>query len=182
LPFSYFPRAMSLLFLMGMAAAARADDVLIAWPADWTVQPVPTAADASGVTVQGFRQRAVKSDVNGDPLMVAELTRTPLQPGHEVNLGAVLLEMRKAVQIHFGRGGYQSVCTHIHDSLLGDLPAAETTCKIILNGGHVMTQTLVAATQGSMAYSLSYAGSASGYDTTEQEVIRIRSGLKLTNP
>lgn len=160
---------------LALAATARADDLLITWPAGWQVQPLPPAADGNAAS----RQRAVKNDANGDPLMVVELTRTQLQAGHQVNLQAVLLEMRKSVQIHFSHGGYQSLCTRIHDSMLGDIPALETTCKIQLNGGHVMTQTLVAAAQQSAAYSLSYAGSAAGYDAAEDEVRGIRASLKL---
>ncbi|WPP01864.1 DUF4946 domain-containing protein [Pseudomonas sp. HR96] len=165
----------ALLAALGCTAPAGAADLLITWPADWQVQPLPPGPEDN----QASRQRAVKNDANGDPLMVVELTRTNLQPGHQVNLQAVLLEMRKSVQIHFSHGGYQSLCTRIHDSMLGDIPALETTCKIQLNGGHVMTQTLVAAAQQSAAYSLSYAGSAAGYDATEEQVRGIRASLKL---
>lgn len=173
------PNGLYGLVLLGAISTACADDVMILWPGDWQVQPLPPVTDASGANTLGSRQRAVKNDADGNPLMVVELTRTSLEPGHQVNLQAVLLEMRKAVQINFSHGGYQSLCTRIHDSLLGDLPAVETTCKIQLNGGHVMTQTLVAAAQHSTAYSLSYAGSAQGYDAVEEEVIGIRRGLKL---
>lgn len=172
-------RCFALLGATSCASVVLAADLMIIWPAGWEVQALPPVTDANGANTSGSRQRAVKSDANGDPLMVVELTRTALQPGHQVNLQAVLLEMRKAVQINFSHGGYQSLCTRLHDSMLGDLPALETTCKIQLNGGHVMTQTLVAATRQGIAYSLSYAGSASGYEATEQEVIGIRSGLKL---
>jgi hypothetical protein len=100
--------------------------------------------------------RAVKNDPNGDPIMVVELTQSSLQPGHEVNVQGVLLEMRKSVQINFVRGGFQSVCTQVHPSTLSNIPALETTCTITQNGGHVMTQTLVAAANKEMAWSLSY--------------------------
>jgi hypothetical protein len=167
-----------LLGLALIAPLAFADDVMILWPAGWAVEALPATADAAGQASVN-RQRAVKNDENGDPLMVVELTRTALQAGHQVNLQAVLLEMRKAVQVNFSHGGYQSVCTKIHDSTLGDIPSVETTCQIILNGGHVMTQTLVAASTPGTAYSLSYAGSAQGYKDNEAEVKSIRDGLKL---
>ncbi len=150
---------------------------MIAWPGGWQIQPQPSMSKPGGGDAR--RERAVKNDAGGNPLMVVELTRTTLQPGHQVNLQAVLLEMRRAVQFNFSHGGYQSRCTPIHDSLLGDLPAVETTCEIQLDGGHVLTQTLVAAAQQSTAYSLSYAGSADGYEATEDEVMGIRRELKL---
>jgi site-specific recombinase len=113
--------------------------------------------------------------------MVVELTRTPLAAGHAVNLGAVLLAMRKALQVDLAKGGYQSVCNSIHSASLGGQPAMETTCKITLNGGHVMTQTLLAATVAGNAWSLSYAGSAQGYSDNEAAVQGIRDSLKF-NP
>ena len=163
--------------LLLAAPVAMADDVVITWPAGWEVQTLP---DVAGATVH--RQRAAKNDANGDPQIVVELTRTALAPDHQVNLGGVVLEMRKALQINFSHGGYQSVCTKVHDSKLGDIAAVETTCKISLNGGHVMTQTLVAASTAGAAYSLSYAGSAQGYDDNEGQVQMIRDGLKLEVP
>ena len=131
-------------------------------------------SDAPG---QASRQRAVKADANGDPAMVVELTRSTLAADHDVNVSAVLLQMRKTLQIDFSKGGYQSVCNSIHPGTLGNLPAMETTCKILLNGGHVMTQTLVAATAKHTAWSLSYAGSAQGYSSNETEVKGIRNAL-----
>ncbi|EIK95471.1 hypothetical protein PMM47T1_16820 [Pseudomonas sp. M47T1] len=163
--------------LLLAAPVAMADEVVITWPAGWDVQTLPDAADPAV-----HRQRAAKNDANGDPLMVVELTRTALAPDHQVNLGGVVLEMRKALQINFSHGGYQSVCTKVHDSKLGDIAAVETTCQISLNGGHVMTQTLVAASTAGAAYSLSYAGSAQGYSDNQAQVQAIRDGLKLQTP
>lgn len=168
----------ALLMLLGMSAA-HAEDSLITWPGDWEVQAVPSSDPASTGTGATVRQRGVKNDANGDPLMVMELSRSALQPSHQVNLPGVLLEMRKALQINFVRRGFMSVCTRIHDSQLGNLRAAETTCKITQNGGLVMTQTLVAATSNGMAYALSYAGSVEGYKAVEAEVQGIRAGLRL---
>lgn len=149
-----------------------ADDSVIVWPPGWQVETLP-AASAN----QARRQRAVRADSNGGPAMVVELTRTPLVAEHQVNLPGVLLEMRKAMQIDFSKGGYQSVCNSIHPGTLGNLPALETTCKVLLNGGHVMTQTLVAATAQGSAWSLSYAGSAQGYSDNETAVKGIRDSL-----
>lgn len=165
------------LFALGLLLAAPlalADEVVVTWPAGWNVEALPDNADPAV-----HRQRAAKNDANGDPQMVVELTRTVLAPDHQVNLGGVVLEMRKALQISFSHGGYQSVCTKVHDSKLGDIAAVETTCKISLNGGHVMTQTLVAGSAAGAAYSLSYAGSAQGYADNEAQVQAIRDGLKL---
>jgi len=169
----------SLCLLLGMSNV-HAADAMITWPGGWEVEPLPPAADATGQPSIGSRQRAVKNDQNGDPIMVVELTQSRLQPGHEVNVQGVLLEMRKSVQINFVRGGFQSVCTKVHESTLSDLPALETTCTITQNGGHVMTQTLVAAANKEMAWSLSYAGSADGYVATKDEVQRIRDSLRLS--
>ncbi len=160
--------------LLAVAPLAVADDVVITWPAGWAVETLPDAPDPAV-----HRQRAAKNNDNGDPQMVVELTRTALAPDHQVNLGGVVLEMRKALQINFSHGGYQSVCTKVHDTKLGDIAAVETTCKISLNGGHVMTQTLVAGSTSAAAYSLSYAGSAQGYSDNEAQVQAIRDGLKL---
>ena len=157
--------------------AAHAGELMITWPADWEVQALPPAADS-----HNLRQRAVKNDANGDPLMVMELTQTTLAPEHQVNMDAVLLQMRKTLQKNFANGGYQSACNKIHDSTLGGLKALQTTCKITQNGNHVITQTLVAATQGSSAYALSYAGPAEGYKANEAEVNGIRASLQLSQP
>lgn len=165
------------LALLAAMGTVRADDMLIIWPADWDVESLPPV-DGSQSPLQ-MRQRAVKNDQNGNPAMVVELTQSRLQAGHEVNVQGVLLEMRKAVQINFVRGGYQSVCTQVKPGMLSSLPALETTCTITQNGGHVMTQTLVAAASKEMAWSLSYAGSAQGYEANKEEVLRIREGLRL---
>lgn len=160
---------------------ALAADAVIVWPSDWEVDALPPAQPQSNPdspAVQ-IRQRAVKKDDNGDPAMVVELTQTRLQPGHEVNVQNVLLEMRKAVQVNFVRSGFQSVCTKMKDSALSDVPAMETTCTITQNGAHVMTQTLVAAANSATAWSLSYAGSADGYAANKDEVLRIRDSLRL---
>ncbi|KMN17789.1 DUF4946 domain-containing protein [Pseudomonas weihenstephanensis] len=153
---------------------AWADSTQITWPRGWEVQAVPPAPDDNGQ-----RQRAVKNDANGDPLMVMELTQTTLAPEHQVNMDAVLLQMRKTLQQNFAKGGYQSVCNKIHASTLGGLDALETTCKITQNGNHLMTQTLVAATRGSHAYALSYAGPADGYKAVKPEVQGIRASLRF---
>ncbi|WP_155517449.1 DUF4946 domain-containing protein, partial [Pseudomonas coronafaciens] len=59
------------------------------------------------------------------------------------------------------------------------VPALETTCTITQNGVHVLTQTLVAAANKEMAWSLSYAGSAEGYAANKDEALRIRESLRL---
>jgi hypothetical protein len=179
-------RAVSLIrvSLAGLVLAvcgshALAADAMIVWPSDWEVEALPAPPPTpQGPAVQ-VRQRAVKNDDNGDPAMVVELTQTRLQPGHEVNVESVLLEMRKAVQVNFVHGGFQSVCTRMKESTLSEVPAMETTCTITQNGAHVMTQTLVAAANKETAWSLSYAGSADGYAANKDEVQRIRDSLKL---
>lgn len=157
-------------------SCAQAGDTLITWPAGWETEPVAQPDAASPVQA---RQRAVKNDENGDPVMVVELTRSLLQPGHAVNVQGVLLEMRKAIQVNFARSGFQSVCTQMKATTLSEMPAMETTCTITQSGVHVMTQTLVAAASKENAWSLSYAGSAAGYAGNKEEVLRIRDGLQL---
>lgn len=162
-----------------IAAQGRAAEISVSWPAGWTVEALPLAqASAAQVSVQ-VRQRAVKNDQAGNPSMVMELTQTQLTPGHEVNVEAVLMEMRKSIQVDFARSGLQSVCTHIRETRLSVVPALETTCTITQNGVHVMTQTLVAAAAKDMAWSLSYAGSAQGYAASREEIMAIRDGLTL---
>ena len=163
---------------MGLNLAAAADGMIV-WPSDWEVEALPPSPSTPDQPSVQIRQRAVKSDQNGDPAMVVELTQTRLQPGHDVNVQGVLLEMRKAVQVNFVRSGFQSVCTKMKDSTLSEVPAMETTCTITQNGAHVMTQTLVAAANKEMAWSLSYAGSADGYAANKDEVLRIRDSLRL---
>ncbi|AMB84668.1 hypothetical protein AWM79_04845 [Pseudomonas agarici] len=168
----------TLLLLLG-GSSALADELMVSWPGDWEVQTLPPVQNAAGEVIGGLRQRAVKNAPNGDPMMVMELTQSVLNPGHEVNLPGVLLEMRKAVQKNFVERGFMSVCNRIHESSLGGLAAVETTCTITQNGGHVMTQTLVAAAHDGKAYSLLYAGSADGYKALEPTVNGIRAGLRL---
>jgi hypothetical protein len=158
---------------------AVAADAMVVWPSDWDVEALPQSPSTPDHPSVQIRERAVKNDQNGDPAMVVELTQTRLQPGHDVNVQGVLLEMRKAVQVNFVRSGFQSVCTKMKDSTLSEIPAMETTCTITQNGAHVMTQTLVAAANKEMAWSLSYAGSAQGYAANKEEVLRIRDSLRL---
>jgi hypothetical protein len=160
-------------------AVACCADAMIIWPEGWEVEALPQTPSSAGQPAVQLRQRAVKNDQNGDPAMVVELTQTQLQPGHSVNVQSVLLAMRKAVQVNFAQGGFQSVCTRMKDSTLSSVPAMETTCTITQNGNHVMTQTLVAAATQDLAWSLSYAGSAAGYAAHKEEVMRIRDGLRL---
>jgi hypothetical protein len=170
------PFALLGLFLLMPAFSVHADEPGIAWPAGWTVEALGNApVQASGQ----IRQRAVKNDQAGNPAMVMELTQTRLEPGHEVNVQGVLLEMRKAIQVNFARSGLQSACTHVRETRLSTVPALETTCTITQNGVHVLTQTLVAAASKEQAWSLSYAGSADGYAANKDEALRIRDTLKL---
>lgn len=166
------PRLLTLLLTCPLPALAAGSAVL--WPPGWDVQPLPVepGSDAS-------RERAVKADGNGDPEMVVELTRTGVDPGHQVNIEAVVLQMRKASQSDLARQGYQSACTPLRAGTLGGLNSAQTTCQITLNGGHVMTQTLVAASSARAAWSLSYAGTVAGYAAHQAEVEGIRSTLVL---
>ncbi|MCK1790448.1 DUF4946 domain-containing protein [Pseudomonas violetae] len=161
--------------LVSVIAAAQAAPPLITWPGGWEVEAAPQADAASKVS----RQRAVKNDPGGMPLLVMELTMTPVEPGHQVNLQGVLLEMRKSVQKDFFQGGYQSVCNKIHAARLSDLQALETTCTITQNGRHVLTQTLVAAVGSDKAYVLSYAGQAEAYKAGKDEIAAARNNLKL---
>ncbi len=162
-----------LLSVLSVAGAARADGPVVTWPEGWQVEVVPESA--SGVS----RQRAVKNDQNGSPLMVMELTMSPVQSDHQVNLEGVLLEMRKSVQKDFFQGGYQSVCTRIHATTLSRLAALETTCTVTQNGRHVLSQTLVAAVDADKAYVLSYAGQAEAYKASQDEIDAARNSLKL---
>ncbi|WP_263263778.1 DUF4946 domain-containing protein [Pseudomonas sp. RIT-PI-S] len=160
--------------IFGGAAQALAGDSTIAWPQGWQVEPIPVEPGS-----EVSRQRAVKLDARGEPAMVVELSQSPVEAGHVVNVAGVVLEMRKAVQQNFSRGGYQSACTRVKPSTLNEVPAAETTCTITLNGGHVITQTLVAAAGPSKAWALSYAGTPDGYQANEGTVLEIRSSLVL---
>ncbi|MEB0040667.1 MULTISPECIES: DUF4946 domain-containing protein [unclassified Pseudomonas] len=177
-----YPQCKSSLISLGLLLAvssAHAAYAMVTWPAGWEVEPLPATTATEGQPSVQMRQRAVKNDQNGNPVMVMELTQTRLQPGHEVNVQSVLLEMRKAIQINFARDGFQSVCSKVHEGTLSALPTLETTCSITQNGGHVMTQTLVAAATKDTAWSLSYAGSADGYAATKDEVQHIRDSLQL---
>jgi hypothetical protein len=165
--------------LLAFPGSAMSADAVIRWPEGWEVESLPQAEASDGQPAVQLRQRAVKNDQNGDPAMVVELTQTQLQPGHAVNVQGVLLAMRKAVQVNFARGGFQSVCTRMKNSTLSDIPAMETTCTITQNGNHVMTQTLVAAASPALAWSLSYAGSAQGYAANKDQVMQIRNSLRL---
>jgi hypothetical protein len=173
---SFFTVGLCLLVSSGSVMAA---DAMIVWPSGWDVESLPTPEAGKDKPSVQIRQRAVKNDENGDPAMVVELTQSRLQAGHQVNVQGVLLEMRKSIQISFSHGGFQSVCTKMKDSTLSAVPAMETTCTITQNGVHVMTQTLVAAASKDMAWALSYAGSAAGYDANKEEVLRIRDALRL---
>lgn len=156
-----------------IAAAACADAPSITWPAGWQVEALPeTAPEVS-------RQRAVKTDADGNQVMVMELTMTRVEAGHQVNLQGVLLEMRKSVQKDFFQGGYQSVCNKVHSSTLGSLAALETTCTVTENGRHVLSQTLVAAVEADKAYVLSYAGQAEVYKASADEIVVARNSLKF---
>lgn len=160
--------------LLGLPLPALAAQGMVAWPEGWVVDALPDPGDEAPQ-----RERATHKDANGDPQLVMEITRSRLQPGHVVNLQGVLLEMRKAVQQNFAREGFQSVCTHVRDTRLSELPAVETTCTVAQNGVHVMTQTLVAAVSQDHAWSMSYAGSAQGYEAGKDEVQHIRDSLRL---
>lgn len=168
--------ATSLLLLLG-ALPAFAGQMQVAWPPGWDVQALPSP-EGTGVT----RERAVRADANGDPEMIVELTQTPLEAGHAVNLEAVVLQMRKVTQVNLQRQGYQSACTPVKAGTLGRQASAQTTCEIVLNGGHVMTQTLVAASGEDTAWSLSYAGTVAGYAAHQAEVDGIRNSLVLGTP
>ncbi|EJM58566.1 DUF4946 domain-containing protein [Pseudomonas sp. GM48] len=162
-----------LLSLVSVVGAAHADAPVVTWPEGWQIEAVPESA--SGV----IRQRAVKNDQTGSPVMVMELTVSQVQSDHQVNLEGVLLEMRKSVQKDFFQGGYQSVCTRIHSTTLSRLAALETTCTITQNGRHVLSQTLVAAVDADKAYVLSYAGQAEAYKASQDEIDAARNSLKL---
>jgi hypothetical protein len=156
-----------------MVGPVYADTPVVTWPQGWQVEEVP--GSAAGVS----RQRAVKVDEGGTPVMVMELTTSEVDSSHQVNLQGVLLEMRKSVQKDFFQGGYQSVCTRIHSATLSRLAALETTCTVTQNGTHVLTQTLVAAVDTDKAYVLSYAGKAEIYKASAEEIKAARNSLKL---
>lgn len=163
-----------MLALVGPSSVG-ADEVTVAWPPGWQVEPIPSEP-GSAVS----RQRATRLDDKGNPAMVVELSQSPVEAGHVVNVAGIVLEMRKAVQQNFSRGGYQSACTRVKSNTLNDVPAAETTCTITLNGGHVITQTLLAAAGPSRVWALSYAGTPAGYQANEGAVMEIRSSLVLS--
>ncbi|MDQ0127183.1 hypothetical protein J2W17_006181 [Pseudomonas lini] len=163
------------ILLSVLSAAAHADEPVVTWPAGWEVEPVPKEA----ANAQVSRQRAVKHDQGGTPVMVMELTMTQVQTGHQVNLQGVLLEMRKSVQKDFFQGGYQSVCNKIHPARLSRLDALETTCTITQNGRHVLSQTLVAAVDADKAYVFSSAGQAEAYKASQGEIDAVRNSLRL---
>lgn len=156
-----------------VAVGVSADEPSITWPAGWQVEALPAAS------AEVSRQRAVKTDADGNQVMVMELTMTEVEKDHQVNLPGVLLEMRKSIQKDFFQSGYQSVCNKVHAATLGSLSALETTCTITENGRHVLSQTLVAAVQADKAYVLSYAGQAEVYKASADEIVAVRNSLKL---
>ena len=156
-----------------------AADPEIHWPSGWQVEEVVPDGDASAKPQAVSRQRAIKNDENGTTLMVMELTGTPIEAGHTVNLQGVLLEMRKSIQKDFAQGGYQSVCSKMRPTTLSRLEALETTCVITENGRHVLSQTLVGAVDTDKAYVFSYAGQTDAYESSKDEVSAVRESLKL---
>lgn len=156
-----------------VAVGVSADEPSITWPAGWQVEALPAASEKVS------RQRAVKTDADGNQVMVMELTMTEVEKDHQVNLPGVLLEMRKSIQKDFFQSGYQSVCNKVHAATLGSLSALETTCTITENGRHVLSQTLVAAVEADKAYVLSYAGQAEVYKASADEIVAVRNSLKL---
>jgi hypothetical protein len=126
----------TLFLLMGVLSTvgmAHADAPVIPGP------PAGKSKTCRKVTAKRVsRQRAVKNNQAGEPVMVMELTMTQVEAGHQVNLEAVLLEMRKSVQKGFYQSGYQSACSRMHATTLSRLPALETTCTITQNGRHVL--------------------------------------------
>ncbi|KTC43227.1 hypothetical protein AO262_03410 [Pseudomonas fluorescens ABAC62] len=170
---------LSAICLLLASPFALASDPQINWPSGWHVEQVVPEADAPSTPQPALRQRASKSDENGNAVMVMELTATPIEAGHTVNLEGVVLEMRKSIQKDFAKGGYQSVCSKIHQTTLSQLEALETTCLITQNGGHVLSQTLVGAVDSTKAYVFSYAGQAAAYEASKDEVRAVRDSLKL---
>ncbi|RON24350.1 DUF4946 domain-containing protein [Pseudomonas brassicacearum] len=164
-----------LLGVLSAVASAHAEAPQVPWPSGWEVENL--APEGANPAVS--RQRAVKNDQSGTPVMVMELTMTQVESGHQVNVQGVLLEMRKAVQKDFFQSGYQSVCNKIHPATLSRLSALETTCTITQNGRHVLSQTLVGAVDADKAYVLSYAGQAEAYKTSQDEIEQLRNSLKL---
>ena len=168
----------SMFIMLGILSAitsAHAQVPQVIWPSGWEVEAL--AQDDAGAKVS--RQRAVKNDQSGTPVMVMELTMTQVESGHQVNVQGVLLEMRKAVQKDFFQSGYQSVCNKVHPTTLSHLSALETTCTITQNGRHVLSQTLVGAVDADNAYVLSYAGQAEAYKESQEEIEAVRNSLKL---
>lgn len=168
-----------LLLIAMTSVAVQAAEPQVAWPPGWVIEPLPSDAGTSLAVPGTTRQRATKSDSAGTAVMVMELTTTPIEPGHQVNLQGVLLEMRKSIQKDFYQSGYQSVCNKIHSSMLGDVAALETTCTITQNGRHVLSQTLVAALKEGRANVLSYAGQAQEFVENQDEIQSVRNSLKL---
>lgn len=168
--------ALCLLFGSSFVLAA---DPQIHWPSGWQVEEVPPDDAAPAISHSVSRQRAIKNDENGNTLMVMELTGTPIEAGHKVNLQGVVLEMRKSIQKDFAGSGYQSVCTKMHPTTLSGLEAVETTCVITENGRHLLSQTLVGAVDADKAYVFSYAGQAEAYEASKDEVSSVRDSLKL---
>lgn len=164
-----------LICLLAGITCAHADAPVVTWPEGWTIEEVIQEP----ATPQVSRQRAVKNDPGGTPVVVMEVTMSQVESGHQVDLQGVLLEMRKSVQKDFFRSGYQSVCNSIHSATLSSLPALETTCTITQNGRHVLSQTLVAAVDADRAYVFSYAGQADAYKASEDEIARARNSLKF---
>lgn len=172
-------RLLSTACLLLASSLAAAADPEVHWPSGWQIEEVAADGEAPTKPQPVSRQRAVKNDENGNTVMVMELTGTPIEVGHKVNLEGVLLEMRKSIQKDFAQGGYQSVCTKMHAATLSRLEALETTCVITENGRHVLSQTLVGAVDIDKAYVFSYAGQAAAYDASKEEVRSVRETLKL---
>lgn len=172
------PLLSAVCLLVGSSCVLAADPE-IHWPSGWQVEEVVPDDEAPVKPQAVSRQRAIKNDENGTTLMVMELTGTPIEAGHKVNLQGVLLEMRKSIQKDFAQGGYQSVCSKMHPTTLSRLEALETTCVITENGRHVLSQTLVGAVDADKAYVFSYAGQAEAYEASKDEVSSVRDSLKL---
>ncbi|WP_443697380.1 DUF4946 domain-containing protein [Pseudomonas sp.] len=170
---------LSALCLLLSSPLVLAVEPEVLWPSGWQIEEVVTDKEAPASTQNVSRQRAIKNDENGATVMVMELTGTPIEAGHAVNLEGVLLEMRKSIQKDFAQGGYQSVCSKMRPTTLSRLEALETTCVITENGRHVLSQTLVGAVDTDKAFVFSYAGQAQAYEASKDEVRSVRDSLKL---
>ncbi|MDH0126968.1 DUF4946 domain-containing protein [Brucella intermedia GD04153] len=170
-------RASLLLPTILLGSAALAGSV-VRWPQGWEQRSALTPTSKAGEHFDGSNQLALKIDQNGQIKAALNLTVLKIKTGDIPNLDGQTASMIATIRDGYTAKGLEASCDAPQKTMLGDVQARQTRCRVRKDKAEVLAQEVVVAIGARTVQSLSYTAQLARFQTYEADFIAMRDSLR----